>query len=146
MTRNLNRIRLSGGIFQSCSLTATPVPDLSKGQTNERPSPRKRIQIVSALVDGCSIRSIERMYDVHRDTITRLMVHSGQHCMSIMDGVIRYVPAGTIQVDELWTYVRKKDKHLTDQERHNPVIGSQYIFVAMDAGLFLATRLASASP
>lgn len=93
----------------------------------------KQIQIINALVEGCSIRSIERMYDVHRDTISRLMVRTGQHCMTIMDDVIRDVPAGVIQCDEIWTYVRKKDKRLNQIERHNPVIGSQFIFVAMDA-------------
>ncbi len=93
----------------------------------------KQIQIINALVEGCSIRSIERMYDVHRDTITRLMVRTGLHCMTIMDDVIRDVPAGVIQCDEIWTYVRKKDKRLNQIERHNPVIGSQFIFVAMDA-------------
>ena len=47
--------------------------------------------------------------------------------------VIRNVPAGVIQCDEIWTFVRKKDRRLNQIERHNPVIGSQYIFVAMDA-------------
>ncbi len=93
----------------------------------------KQIQIINALVEGCSIRSIERMYDVHRDTIIRLMIRTGQNCMSIMDDVIRNVPAGVIQCDEIWTFVRKKDKRLDQIERHNPVIGSQFIFVAMDA-------------
>ena len=93
----------------------------------------KQIQIITALVEGCSIRSIERMYDVHRDTITRLMIRTGQNCMSIMDETIRDVPAGVIQCDEIWTYVRKKDRRLNQIERHNPVIGSQFILVAMDA-------------
>jgi transposase len=31
----------------------------------------KQIQIITALVEGCSIRSIERMFDTHRDTIMR---------------------------------------------------------------------------
>jgi IS1 family transposase len=93
----------------------------------------KQVQVISALVEGCSIRSIERMYDVHRDTVTRLMVHTGQHCMTIMDDVVRDVPAGTIQCDEIWCYVRKKDTKLNLDEKHNPEIGSQFIFVAMDA-------------
>lgn len=93
----------------------------------------KQIQIITALVEGCSIRSIERMYDVHRDTIMRLMIRTGDHCMTIMDDLIHNVPAGTIQVDELWTYVGKKDAQLSPVEIHDPVIGSQFIFVAMDA-------------
>ncbi len=96
-------------------------------------SREKQIQIITALVEGCSIRSIERMYDVHRDTIMRLMVRTGDHCMTLMDDLMHDIPAGTIQVDEMWTYVHKKDKRLMPSEKHNPEIGSQFIFIAMDA-------------
>ena len=53
----------------------------------------KQVQIIRALVEGCSIRSIERMYDVHRDTVTRLMVRTGQHCMTLMEDTIRSGPS-----------------------------------------------------
>jgi hypothetical protein len=92
----------------------------------------KQIQVITALVEGCSIRSIERMYGVHRDTIMRLMVRTGDHCMSLLDDHLQDIPAGTIQVDELWTFVGKKDKRLSKLEEHDPNIGSQFIFVAMD--------------
>ena len=46
-----------------------------------------QVQIITALVEGCSIRSIERMYDVHRDTVMRLLVRTGDHCMTILDDV-----------------------------------------------------------
>ena len=93
----------------------------------------KQIQVITALVEGCSIRSIERMYDVHRDTVMRLLVRAGDHCMTIMDDLMHHIPAGTYQVDELWCFVAKKDRQLIDGERYNPELGSQYIFVAMDA-------------
>ncbi len=93
----------------------------------------KQIQIITALVEGCSIRSIERMYDVHLDTVMRLMVRTGDHCMTLMDDLMRDIPAGTYQVDEIWTFVGKKDKRLAPVEKSNPEIGSQFIFVAMDA-------------
>ena len=92
-----------------------------------------QIQNITALVEGCSIRSIERMYDVHRDTITRLMIRTGQHCMTLMDDLMRDIPAGTYQCDEVWCFVRKKDKRLTLEEKRNPEIGSQFIWIAMEA-------------
>jgi len=93
----------------------------------------KQIQVINALVEGCSIRSIERMYGVHRDTVTRLMIRTGQHCMTLVDDLIRDIPTGTYQIDELWTFVRKKDKKLRPHEKHDAEIGSQFIFVAMEA-------------
>jgi len=40
----------------------------------------KKIQVVSALAEGSSIRAIERMTGIHRDTIMRLGVKVGQGC------------------------------------------------------------------
>lgn len=45
----------------------------------------KQILILSSLVEGNSIRSIERITGVHRDTIIRLMVSAGNKAQSIMD-------------------------------------------------------------
>lgn len=45
----------------------------------------KQIAIVSALAEGSSIRAIERMTGVHRDTIMHLGVRIGQGCTALMD-------------------------------------------------------------
>lgn len=45
----------------------------------------KKIAAVSMLCEGNSIRSIERMTGVHRDTIMRLGVRVGEGCKKIMD-------------------------------------------------------------
>jgi transposase-like protein len=45
----------------------------------------KQIMIIGALSEGSSIRSIERMTGVHRDTIMRLGVRIGEGC-TIFDG------------------------------------------------------------
>jgi hypothetical protein len=43
----------------------------------------KQIAIIAALSEGSSIRSIERMTGVHRDTIMRLGVKVGQGCKAL---------------------------------------------------------------
>ena len=45
----------------------------------------KQIAIIAALAEGPSIRSIERITGVHRDTIMRLGVKIGQGCTAMMD-------------------------------------------------------------
>lgn len=42
----------------------------------------KKIAVIGALAEGSSIRSIERITGVHRDTIMRLGVKVGQGCTS----------------------------------------------------------------
>lgn len=93
----------------------------------------KKIQALNALIEGNSIRSTERMTGVHRDTIMRLLAKTGNKCQKIMDDKVRDFHCKHIQVDEIWSYVLKKDKHLTKEEKLSGQFGSQYCYVAMDA-------------
>ncbi len=45
----------------------------------------KQETAIAALVEGTSIRSVERMTGIHRDTIMRLMVRTGEKCQALMD-------------------------------------------------------------
>jgi IS1 family transposase len=93
----------------------------------------KQIAILSALVEGNSIRSTERMTQTHRDTIMRLLCRVGDHCQRLMDHHLRGLQSQYLQVDEIWTFVQKKQAQLTEDERDNPELGDQYVFVAIDA-------------
>lgn len=93
----------------------------------------KELAIVSALVEGVSIRSIERMTGVHRDTILRLLNRVGERCSRLLDQHMQGFHSRLIQVDEIWTFCRKKEQRLTEAEQSNPELGDQYVFVAIDA-------------
>ena len=91
----------------------------------------RRTQIISCLVEGSSIRSTERMTDTHRDTIMRLLVEVGEGCKALMDAEMRNLRCRRIQVDEIWAYVAKKQRHLTTKDDRGRV-GDQWTFVALD--------------
>lgn len=92
----------------------------------------KQYAIIRALVEGVSIRSIERMTEVHRDTIMRLMVRVGQASEKLLDQMMRDLNCTDIEIDEIWGYVAKKQKHVQDDD--NPkVVGDQWTYVAIDA-------------
>jgi IS1 family transposase len=88
--------------------------------------------IISALVEGSSIRSVERMTGVHRDTIMRLMVRVGQKCESLLDEKMKNLLCKNIQMDEIWGYVGKKQRHLEETDNAD-LLGDQWVFVALDA-------------
>lgn len=102
----------------------------------------RQIQILKALVEGNSIRSIERMTGTHRDTIMRLLVRVGNQCQKVMDNKMKGFHSHRIQVDEIWTFIKKKEKRLTWEERLNPNLGDQYVFVALDADTKLVPTFA----
>ena len=92
----------------------------------------RRTQIIGALVEGNSIRSTVRMTDTHRDTIMRLMVEVGTGCEKIMNDEMRDLTCKRIQVDEIWSYVGKKQREVTTADDKTRV-GDQWTFVAIDA-------------
>lgn len=91
----------------------------------------RQAQIIGCLVEGNSIRSTERMTSTHRDTIMRLMVSAGEGCAHLINEQMRNLSCRRIQVDEIWAYVQKKQRHLNESDDQNRV-GDQWTFVALD--------------
>jgi len=91
----------------------------------------KQVTVISALVEGCSIRSIERLTGIHRDTIMRLGLRVGEGCIDLLDKTMRGLHCKRLELDEQWGFVGKKQRHVTKQD--NPLeVGDQWIFAAID--------------
>jgi len=88
--------------------------------------------VISALVEGNSIRSVERMTGIHRDTIMRLMVRVAAGCDSLMDEMMRGLTCPRLQLDEIWAYVGMKQKTARRMNKADE-FGDLYTFVALDA-------------
>ncbi|MGB8030085.1 MAG: hypothetical protein WCF30_10510 [Terracidiphilus sp.] len=91
----------------------------------------KQIAVIAALAEGSSIRSIERMTGIHRDTIMRLGVRVGQRCTALMDAKMRNLPCTRLEMDEIWGFVGKKEKHIKVDDP--PEVGSVWTFCVIDA-------------
>ncbi len=91
----------------------------------------KQIMIISALAEGSSIRSIERMTGVHRDTIMRLGVKVGKGCTAMMDEQMRNLSCNRLEMDEIWGFVGKKERHVRPEDPED--VGSVWTFCAIDA-------------
>ena len=91
-----------------------------------------RSRVIAALVEGNSIRSVERMTGIHRDTIMRLMVRVGNGCAVLMDQEMRNLNCRRLQLDELWAFVGMKQKRAAQLPERGE-FGDAYTFVALDA-------------
>src|SRR3546814_11994990 len=61
---------------------------------------QKRVQILSMLVEGSSMRSISRITGVSINTVTKLLVDAGQACAAYHDEAVREVTAQRVQCDD----------------------------------------------
>src|ERR1700678_3132193 len=96
-------------------------------------SSEKREQIVSALVEGCSIRSIVRMTGASKNTIAKLLVELGAACAEYLDKALVNLNSKRIQCDEIWSFVGAKDKNVPESRKDEIGIGSVWTWVAIDA-------------
>ncbi len=95
------------------------------------PFEKKKI-IVSMLAEGSSIRAIERITGVHRDTIMRLGVRVGQECGRIQNQKMRNIASRQIEIDEIWGFIGKKRAHAKPWDFLQG-IGDVWTFIALDA-------------
>lgn len=91
----------------------------------------KQQAVIHLLVEGNSIRSIERLTGVHRDTICRLLVKVGNKCREFLDERMRGLHLQHLELDEIWTFVGKKQGMVREGERDR-LIGDQYLYIAID--------------
>jgi IS1 family transposase len=91
----------------------------------------KQIAVVAALAEGSSIRSIERITGVNRNTIMSLSLRVGKACEKVMDKKMRGLKCSKIQMDEVWGFVGKKQRNLRigDDQRS---VGDVWTFVSVD--------------
>lgn len=91
----------------------------------------KQIAVIAALAEGSSIRAIERMTGIHRDTIMRLGVRVGQGCAALMDFKMQNLPCRRLEIDEVWGFIGKKQNRVKPGD--DPQFGNVWTFCAIDA-------------
>ena len=104
----------------------------------------KALMCLKLLVEGNSIRSTERITDVHRDTIIKLLERVGKKCLAIQENLIKNVKVTDVQADEIWAYVGMKQKTANKQGLgDNEQVGNAYTFTAIesDSKLIVAWHL-----
>ncbi|MFP5204968.1 MAG: IS1 family transposase [Acidobacteriota bacterium] len=101
----------------------------------------KAESVLKLLLEGMSIRSIERFTGIHRDTIIRLLVMGGDRCHTLMIQKIFNLNVSDVQADEIWGYVFKKEGHKTKDDGDE--CGDAYCFVGIERNskLILAHHL-----
>jgi IS1 family transposase len=92
---------------------------------------QKRTQIISALVEGNSLRATARMCDVAFNTVLKLLPEIGRACLEYQDKALRNLPCERIQCDEIWSFVGSKEKN-TAPDKKEQGWGDVWTWVAID--------------
>ena len=93
----------------------------------------KRAQIISALVEGNSIRSTCRMTGTAKGTVIRLLRDVGKACIQYQDEHLKNLTCKKLQCDEIWSFVYSKDKNVPETHKGEFGYGDVWTFTAIDA-------------
>jgi len=91
----------------------------------------KQVQVISALTEGCSIRSTERLTGANRNTVMSLGVRVGDGCEQLHDRLMRDLNVGVIECDEQWDFIAKKQKRVRQGDPAE--FGDVWLHVAISA-------------
>jgi transposase-like protein/IS1 family transposase len=103
----------------------------------------KAEMVLRLLLEGNSIRSIQRITGVHQVTILSLLVLAGEKCEQLMHERIKGVAVKDVEADEIWAFVRMKKMTKNRKEVNDPHVGDAYTFVGIERNtkLILAWHL-----
>ena len=119
--------------FRCLQCKKTLTEDHVTPESQMRLAPERAVAVLKLLLEGMSVRSVERVTGVHRDTILRLLVRAGERCQRLMEEKIQDLPVFDVQVDEIWGFVFKKESHKLERERQIEVMGDAYCFVGIES-------------
>ena len=94
---------------------------------------KTRVQILSMLCEGSSMRSVSRLCDVSINTVAKLLVDAGRFCAGFHDAKVRMVEAKRVQVDEIWSFTAAKQKNVADMKAPVMGAGDTWTWTAIDA-------------
>jgi len=97
-----------------------------------RLSTADRVRVISALVEGNSLRGTARMTGVARMTVEKLLRDLGTACAEYHDAHVRGLSSKRIQCDEIWSFVGAKAKNASP-ERKAQGWGDCWTWTALDA-------------
>jgi IS1 family transposase len=92
-----------------------------------------RVQILSMLCEGSSMRSITRITGVSINTVSKLLEDAGEVCAAFHDEHVRGVKAKRVQVDEIWSFTDTKEKNGAIAKAAPEGAGDTWTWTALEA-------------
>jgi transposase-like protein/IS1 family transposase len=110
---------------------------------NMRVSLDKAEKCLQLMLEGMSIRSIQRITGLHQETILDLLVLAGQKAERIMNEKIKAIPVQDVEADEIWGFVKMKRNTRIRKGIEDLEVGDAFTYVGIERNtkLILAWHL-----
>jgi IS1 family transposase len=91
----------------------------------------KQVQIISALVEGNSIRATSRMTGTAKGTVLKLLADVGEVCSDYQNKMFRNLSCKRLQCDEIWSFCYAKEKNVPENKKGHFGYGDIYTWTAL---------------
>jgi IS1 family transposase len=92
----------------------------------------KRVQVISALMEGAGVNATARMTGVSKPTILKLVADLGTVCAAYHDEHVRNVKAKRVECDEIWSFNYCKRATLPTAKSAPADAGDVWTWTALD--------------
>lgn len=96
-----------------------------------RLDPKTRAYILAASCEGMSLRSIERIFGVGNNAISKEVAHAGDWAIDVLDGV-KGLTIDSIQCDELYAFVAAREHNVQRMRRRVRGAGRVWAYLAVE--------------
>jgi IS1 family transposase len=93
----------------------------------------KRVQVLSMLCEGVSMRAIGRLLDVSPNTVDKALIAAGKACAEMHDELVRDVKAKRVQCDEIWAFNYCKQRTVAKAKKAPADAGDIWTWTGIDA-------------
>jgi IS1 family transposase len=96
-----------------------------------RISMKQATTALSLMLEGMSVRSIQRLTGLCRHTLADLGIVVGGNCQRLLESKIRNVEVKDVQLDEIWSFVGMKEKQRIARGK-SPEFGDSWTFIGIE--------------
>jgi IS1 family transposase len=98
----------------------------------------EKTRIITALVEGNSIRATCRMTNHSKGAVLKLLKEVGEACLKFQDERVRNITTKRVQCDEIWSFCYAKQKNVPAEKKGEFGYGDVWTWTAIDADTKLA--------
>jgi transposase-like protein/IS1 family transposase len=87
---------------------------------------------LNLMLEGMSIRSVQRITGLCRQTLADLIILVGENCARLLESKVKGVEVNDIQVDEIWGFIGMKEKTRVLRGKSPVEFGDTWTFLAIE--------------
>jgi transposase-like protein/IS1 family transposase len=97
-----------------------------------RVSMKQATLALNLMLEGMSIRSVQRITGLCRQTLADLIILVGENCARMLESTVKGVEVNELQVDEIWGFIGMKEKTRLARGKSPVEFGDTWTFLAIE--------------